>query len=297
MSKYLNIDERGSSFFADLFAADVGPGKAYRELSVNSFQAIEQYQREHPEDRDYRPVVETFVDPYTRAYDPETGEVDIKRLLDPDNTANKLALGDNGCGMDEKQLAQNLTSLFRSDKPHGVAGNYGIGARVSTATNNPDGVEYRSWKNGKGHVATLVHYDNEKKYGLQDVLYADGRCLNVVPIDEDHFTKKEIALMKPPFIGDHGTVVILHGRSHDEDTTISPKGLSRELDVDGRVKEHGACPPAAGPSHRPPRPSRISCCRMGAPRHAPAFLCSVRQWSPSVVHGRGCSHPHGGPGP
>lgn len=227
----LEIKGRGPSFFAELFGTDIGPGKQYRELSKNSFEGIAEYKAARPEDREYEPKIEAFVDPYTFGL---TG-------------ANKFAFGDNGIGMSHKVMS-DLYSIFQSTKTQSLEENYGIGARASTLKFNPEGVEFRSWKDGKGYVCTLAKLREENGipiYGTIDHEYADKdgavlSVLSVVPLEEPYFSEDEIALMKPPFINDHGTVVVLHGKSEGDDTTLMPDDLREELITDGRSKEHTA---------------------------------------------------------
>jgi hypothetical protein len=227
----LEIKGRGPSFFAELFGTDIGPGKQYRELSKNAFEGIDEYERAHPEDTGYEPIVEAFVDPYTSSL---TG-------------ANKFAFGDNGIGMSHKTMAE-LYSIFQSTKTQSLEENYGIGARASTLKFNPEGVEFRSWRDGRGYVCTLAKLREENGipiYGTidQECVDNDGNVienLSVVPLEEPYFSDEEIALMKPPFIGDHGTVVVLHGKSEGDDTMLMPDDLREELVTDGRSKEHTA---------------------------------------------------------
>lgn len=227
----LKIEGRGPSFFAELFATDIGPGKQYRELSKNAFEGVEEYITAHPEDRDYEPIVEAFVDPYTRGL---TG-------------ANKFAFGDNGIGMTQKIMSE-LYSIFQSTKTQSLEENYGIGARASTLKFNPEGVEFRSWKDGKGYVCTLAKIREENGmpiYGTIDHEFTDndGNVIeqrSVVPLEEPYFSEDEITLMKPSFIKDHGTVVVLHGKAEGDDTTLMPDDLREELVTDGRSKEHTA---------------------------------------------------------
>ena len=173
MSKFIETDELGASFFMGLFGADVGPGKQFRELSKNAYEAITEYMLKHPEDADYRGMVEQYVDPYTREFD--------------GHGAKKLGLCDNGIGMTKKTMA-GLNRIFSSNKTQSLHGNYGIGARASTLKFNPEGVEFRSWVDGKGHTCTLCWYPDEMKYGFADYDFGDGVVMNVVPIEPPYFT-------------------------------------------------------------------------------------------------------------
>ncbi|MBV8367532.1 MAG: hypothetical protein JO036_01160 [Candidatus Eremiobacteraeota bacterium] len=225
----LKIEGSGPSFFAELFGEDIGPGKQHREISKNSIEAILEYLRSPRRDEGYKGRIEVYADPLTLA---ETG-------------AKKLAIADDGIGMTEAQM-RDLHQIFKSGKTQSLDANYGIGARAATLRFNPHGVEFRSWRDGEGFVVTLgkVHErDGIPIYGTIDVEETDeaGNVLavrSVIPIDEDHFSTEEIALMKPDFIGDHGTVVVLHGFSEADDTTIMPEDLRDEIGADGRAREN-----------------------------------------------------------
>ncbi len=225
----LKIEGSGPSFFAELFGEDIGPGKQHREISKNSIEAILEYSRKPRREPAYKGRIEVYIDRLTRA----------------DAGAKKLAIADNGIGMTEAQM-RDLHQIFKSGKTQSLDANYGIGARAATLRFNPQGVEFRSWRDGQGYVVRLgkLHEgDGIPIYGTIDVEETDeaGNVLavrSVIPIDEDHFTPEEMDLMKPDFIGDHGTVVVLHGFTEADDTTIMPEELRDEIGADGRAREN-----------------------------------------------------------
>jgi hypothetical protein len=225
MSKFIETDELGASFFLGLFGADVGPGKQYRELSKNAFEAIVEQMQKHRNGIEFVGRVEQYIDPYTREYG--------------GYGAKKLGLCDNGIGMPQKIMA-NLKLIFSRNKFQSLHGNYGIGARAATLKFNPEGVEWRSWQDGKGYTCTLSWYPDQKKFGFYDYDLGNGVVMNVVPIEPPYFTEEECALMKPPMIKDHGTFVVLHGDDPSADTTLMPLALREELGFDARSKEHTA---------------------------------------------------------
>jgi hypothetical protein len=229
MSVELEIGRRGASFFTELFGADVGEGKQYRELSKNAFEAIEEYRKAHPEDREYRPQIEAYVDPHARDWPGESG-------------GNKIAFADNGIGMTQQTMS-NLNQIFSSTKAQSLEGNYGIGARAATLRFNIEGVEFRSWRDRKGYTCTLAKLREDGGipiYGFVNYEFPDGTNLNIVPLEPPFFEADELALMKPPFIKDHGTVVVLHGISPEADTTLMPEGLREEIPADGRSRENSS---------------------------------------------------------
>ena len=68
--------------------------------------------------------------------------------------------------MTGRDVAKYINKIFSSGKALGLDKNYGIGAKVAAAPLNPRGLEYWTWKDGKGYLAVLRKND-EGKYGLQ----------------------------------------------------------------------------------------------------------------------------------
>jgi hypothetical protein len=191
----------GVSFMVHKLGTEVGPLKQVRELVVNGIEAIEAYRKRHPEEAGYDGRVDVVVDRY---YKKAEGAV------------HKIAFADNGIGMDDVELRKYFNSLSETGKQQGIDKNFGVGAKISTAAWNPYGVEIRSWKNAKGHLVRLVHDEATDRYGLE-VLDAERGldCLDVDDIEEGE-------LLKPDWIRDHGTVVVLLGRDANDDTTLPP---------------------------------------------------------------------------
>jgi len=187
------------------FGADVGPTKQYRELAINSFEAHEAQMLRHP-GQQYAPVVEAYADPY---------------YLQTEGVP-KLAFGDNAIGMSGEELEGHFAQLFVSGKVQATDQNYGIGSRVATARFNPCGVEVRSWRDGRGNMIRFELDRATDMYGLVDWDLGGGLITNVCPLDDTAFDDEQLALLKPPFIEKHGTVVVLLGEAPDSDTTAMP---------------------------------------------------------------------------
>jgi len=63
-------------------------------------------------------------------------------------------------------LERHINQLSASGAQQDLSGNFGVGAKISTAPANPLGVVYRSWKDGQGHQVWL-HRDSRDQYGLR----------------------------------------------------------------------------------------------------------------------------------
>ncbi|MBK6385095.1 MAG: hypothetical protein IPF69_16935 [Chitinophagaceae bacterium] len=61
----------------------------------------------------------------------------------------KLSITDNGDGMTGEEMVKFINQLSSSVSTQSMSGNYGVGAKITTATKNPFGVLYLSWKMAK----------------------------------------------------------------------------------------------------------------------------------------------------
>ena len=87
--------------------------------------------------------------------------------------------------------------------------------KIAAATRNPAGVSYFSWKDGQGSMILLYRDALTGQYGLKQWERADRSWAHYLPIDDE---------LKPSAIADHGTMVVLHGRSGGENTLVAPEG-------------------------------------------------------------------------
>lgn len=129
----------------------------------------------------------------------------------------KLSIIDTGDGMTGEEMVKYINQLSSSVSEQSIAGNYGVGAKVAAATRNPEGLIYLSWKDGEGAMIHLWRNPTDGEYGLRQFERPDGTYAHYTSVDDD---------VKPDLIGEHGTKVILLGRSIDEDTMTSPEGAA-----------------------------------------------------------------------
>lgn len=186
-----------TSFLVDRLGQDCEPGQFLRELTQNSIEAIVR-----------------------------TGEAG--RILwhatpaASDTSGRKLTITDTGDGMTGEMMERHINQLSASGSQQDISGNFGVGAKISTAPRNPAGVLYRSWNGGLGHEVLLCRDPFTGHYGLRQYPMSNGQFTYHPAVPDN---------CKPGMIEEHGTQVILHGKSEKEDTTRPPEGMSSSSSV------------------------------------------------------------------
>jgi hypothetical protein len=191
----------GVSFMLHRLGTEVGPLKQFRELIVNSIEAIEAYKKLNPAEA-FDGKIEVGPDPYWEQIE----------------SIRKVCVADNGVGMTAEEMRKYFGTLAESGKRQAIDANFGVGAKIATAAWNPYGVEIRSWKDGDGFMIRLAYDPDSRRYGLEQ-FDADGGWLECVPLN----SVQNGELMKPGFIKQHGTVVVLLGSERQQDTTAAPE--------------------------------------------------------------------------
>lgn len=155
----------------------------------------------------YREITENAIQAITEG----PGEGTVLWTVADDHLAEgvrKLTCVDTGQGMTGPDMVRLLNTLAESGRDQGPGHNHGVGAKITMMAKNPAGVEVRSWRDGRGHRVLLTPDGIvELRAGL-----AAPHCY-FEPIDETS---------KASQIGEHGTMVVLRGRTDDDDTTIVP---------------------------------------------------------------------------
>jgi len=130
--------------------------------------------------------------------------------LDP---VYKLSCIDTGVGMTGEEMVKYINELSSSIHQQSSTGNFGVGAKIAAAPRNPAGLVYLSWKNGVGYMIHLWFDAEAGVYGLKRWPKNNGEFWAYVSAD-----------LKPTQIKDHGTVVVLIGKSDDDNTMEPPPG-------------------------------------------------------------------------
>jgi hypothetical protein len=127
----------------------------------------------------------------------------------------KLCCIDTGAGMTGPEMVKHINQLSSSIHEQSASGNFGVGAKISAGPRNPHGLVYMSWKGGVGHMIHLWLDPEEDVYGLKRWPHNNGEFWT--PISSD---------LKPKQIEDHGTVVVLLGKSDEDNTIEAPVGTA-----------------------------------------------------------------------
>lgn len=180
------------TFLVNKLGEDCGPLQYVRELTQNSIDAILRLERAKGE------VIWDVFWPYY--------------LLD-EKGVYKLACIDSGAGMTGEEMVRYINNLSSSIHLQSSQGNFGVGAKIAAAPNNPHGLVYLSWKDGIGYMIHLWLDPFEKVYGLKRFAQNNG----------EYWCYVEESL-KPSQIKENGTVVILLGKDDDHNTIDPPEG-------------------------------------------------------------------------
>lgn len=127
----------------------------------------------------------------------------------------KLCCIDTGAGMTGPEMVKHINQLSSSIHEQSASGNFGVGAKISAGPRNPHGLVYMSWKGGVGHMIHLWLDPEENVYGLKRWPHNNGEFWT--PVSSD---------LKPPQIQEHGTVVVLLGKSDEDNTIEAPPGTA-----------------------------------------------------------------------
>jgi hypothetical protein len=186
----LPLTVHDTGFLLDRLGEDCHPLQFLRELTQNAIEAIQR----------------TSV-PGQIVWDAEWTMYDLDGVL-------KLCIIDTGDGMTGDEMVRYINQLSSSLQKQSMTGNYGVGAKIAAATRNHAGLVYMSWKEGRGSMIHLWRDPETHQYGLRQFKRPDGSY--------GHYAEVEDAL-KPELIKEHGTMIVLLGRSESTDTMKAPE--------------------------------------------------------------------------
>lgn len=137
--------------------------------------------------------------------------------------ARKVAFWNTGVGMDDKDLrkATNLSSSI--NKEMALDQNFGIGAKVSGLTASPEGIRYRSCKDGAVNEVTIGYDPEAETYVRFPVELPDGTFDTVYDVTD-------AAVNDGHTLEYDWTEVVLLGETPEHDTVAEPLGLGRKVD-------------------------------------------------------------------
>jgi hypothetical protein len=135
-------------------------------------------------------------------------------------------IADNGAGMTDTELEEFFNTFGGGGKPIGGAHeNFGVGAKTALLPWNRDGIVVISWVEGEPSMIWVQQDPITGEYGLRvediDDPETGATSLEVVYdpyLDAQHGC--DWAAIKPDWIDDHGTVIVLLGNAASDDTVL-----------------------------------------------------------------------------
>lgn len=150
----------------------------------------------------------------------------------------RRTIADNGCGMPADELVAFFNTFGGGGKPiGGVHENFGVGSKTSLLPWNRFGIVVISWHQGEASMIWLMKDPVSGEYGLRviECESQDGgeRTLEVVysPFDDAELGINW-ADVRPDWIADHGTVIVLLGNDPSQDTVLGDPDRD-EADIKG----------------------------------------------------------------
>lgn len=141
----------------------------------------------------------------------DAGATEVAWVMITINGIRKLGVLDNGAGFDPAAMEQLLGDLYQSSHASGNGKHHGIGAKISSITANPEGVEYFSKRDGVCYRAMLT------PHGLQDQrVRPDEAPLYVAEVGPQRIKAPKLREW------DSGTLVIFHGAAPEDHTYDCP---------------------------------------------------------------------------
>lgn len=125
---------------------------------------------------------------------------------------------DNGLGMSRDELLKFFSTLGEGAKKiGGVHDNFGVGAKVASLPWNPEGVVVISFKEGRGSMIWIVSDPDSGDYELVEfAIGGDKSCV----VDPQVVEGIDWAAIRPAWLKNHGTIVVLLGNEEYPDTVI-----------------------------------------------------------------------------
>ncbi len=146
-------------------------------------------------------------------------------------------VADDGKGMTADQLVEFFNTFGGGGKPIGGAHeNFGVGSKTSLLPWNRYGMVVISWVGGDASMIWVARNPDTEEYGLRleecDDAFGDAAIEGVYDPYDDPEHGCDWATIKPSWIKDHGTVVVLLGNK-PSDNTVEGDQSRDEADIKG----------------------------------------------------------------
>jgi hypothetical protein len=148
-------------------------------------------------------------------------------------------IADNGDGMTPEELVEFFNVWGGGGKPiGGLHENFGIGAKSSLLPWNRHGLVVISWVDGEAAMIWVTTDPATGEYGLrnfeaEDPDTGDMQIVEVVTPFNDAEHGCDWGAVRPDWLEDHGTVVVLLGDNENSDTVLGDPSRGPEGDIKG----------------------------------------------------------------
>jgi hypothetical protein len=138
----------------------------------------------------------------------------------------RRVIADDGCGMSPDELVEFFNTFGGGGKPiGGVHENFGVGSKTSLLPWNTYGMVVVSWQDGEPAMIWVMQDPETGEYGLrlqevEDPETGDTTLDEVYGPYIDHDHGCDWSQVKPAWMGDHGTVIVLLGNDPGQDTVL-----------------------------------------------------------------------------
>ncbi len=137
------------------------------------------------------------------------------------NGVYRRTICDDGTGMSHEEIVRFFSTLGEGAKAiGGVHENFGVGAKIASLPWNPNGVVVISYKAGKGSMIWIVLDEISGDYELVEFSNGGGRKSAVLNPAIHELDGIDWDAIRPAWLKDHGTVVVLLGSEEHPDTVI-----------------------------------------------------------------------------
>lgn len=144
----------------------------------------------------------------------------------------RRVVADDGCGMDRAELLRFFSTLGEGAKQiGGIHDNFGVGAKIASLPWNPEGVVVISYKAGQAAMIWIVLNPESAEYELSEFVTEDGKH-HVIDPTEFEWDDIEWDKVRPDWLREHGTVIVLLG-SRDSPDTVLGNPDAGENDIKG----------------------------------------------------------------
>jgi hypothetical protein len=152
----------------------------------------------------------------------------------------RRVIADNGSGMSGDELVEFFNTFGGGGKPiGGLHENFGVGAKTSLLPWNQFGMVVISWVDGEASMIWVERDQRTGEYGLRlEETEDETGQVSLISLDEvyapynDEENGCNWAAVKPDWIEDHGTVVVLLGNDRSDDTVLGDRSRP-EADIKG----------------------------------------------------------------